>query len=60
MYTNKNQIAKILEVQGGNRGFGHLANRLIIITSEVGVFTGVAERNQVYIDGGMYARNNFV
>ncbi len=57
VYTNKDQIKTILEAQGGNRGFGHLANKIIIITAEVGVFTGVQERNEAFIDGGMYAMN---
>jgi nitroreductase len=57
VYSDKQQINEILKIQGGNRGFGHLANKLIIITGEVGVFAGSAERNQVFIDGGIYAMN---
>ena len=57
LYTNKKQINAILEVQGGNRGFGHLADKLIVIAAETGVFTDVGERNQAFIDGGMYAMN---
>ncbi|WP_025761928.1 nitroreductase family protein [Dyadobacter tibetensis] len=57
VYTDKQQISKILEIQGGNRGFGHLANKLIIMTAELGVFNSVSERNQAFIDGGMYAMN---
>ncbi len=57
IYTNKEQIRKILEIQGGNRGFGHLTNKLIIITAELGGFSGLPERNQAYIDGGIYSMN---
>jgi len=57
VYTDKEKIAAILKAQGGNRGFGHLANKLIIITAELGVYAGPAERNQAFIDGGMYAMN---
>lgn len=57
VYTEKEEINKILELQGGNRGFGHLTNKLIVITSELGLFSRVQERNQFYIDGGMYAMN---
>ncbi|MCI1683195.1 MAG: nitroreductase family protein [Bacteroides sp.] len=57
VYTDKNQIGAILQAQGGNRGFGHLANKLIVITSELGVFNYEGERNGAYIDGGMYAMN---
>lgn len=57
VYSDKAQISKILEVQGGNRGFGHLINKLIVITGELGVFGHAFERNQVFVDGGMYAMN---
>jgi nitroreductase len=57
VYTDKTKIAEILEAQGGNRGFGHLANKLIIIAGELGVFCYINERFQVYIDGGIYAMN---
>jgi len=55
--TDMQQIEEILIVQGGNNGFGQLINKLILVTGEVGVFRGRAERNQVFIDGGIYAMN---
>ncbi len=57
VYTNPEKISEILLLQGGNRGFGHLTNKLIVITAEVGKFFGVNERNEAYIDGGMFAMN---
>jgi len=57
IYTDKELIGRILHIQGGNRGFGHLTNKLILITGEIGVFYGQDERNQVLIDGGMYTMN---
>lgn len=57
LYTDKEQIDKILEIQGGNRGFGHLTNKLIVITAELGVFEETTERNQAFIDGGIYLMN---
>lgn len=51
------QIKRILDTQGGNRGFGHLTQHLIVITAETGVFQTIDERNQAFIDGGMYAMN---
>lgn len=57
VFTNQKQILEILDVQGGNRGFGHLTNKLIVICAEIGVFTGIGERNQAFIDGGMFAMN---
>ncbi len=57
LYSNKDRIKEILDLQGGNRGFGHLANKLIVITSELGTFVSLDERNQCFIDGGMFAMN---
>lgn len=57
IYTSINKIKRILELQGGNRGFGHLANKLIIITADVGVYINPSERNQCFIDGGIFAMN---
>jgi nitroreductase len=57
VFINKEKINEILEIQGGNRGFGHLTNKLILITAELGGFSGLSERNQAYIDGGIYAMN---
>jgi len=57
VYTDKKKILKLLDIQGGNRGFGHLTNKLIVVASEVGVFNGEEERNQAYIDGGIYLMN---
>jgi nitroreductase len=56
-FTDKNRIKEILEIQGGNRGFGHLTNKLIVVTAELGVFGHSFERNQAFVDGGMYAMN---
>ncbi|MDZ7724275.1 MAG: nitroreductase family protein [candidate division KSB1 bacterium] len=57
IYSNKKEIKKILSAQGGNRGFGELANKLIVITSELGNYSFLSERNLLFIDGGIYAMN---
>lgn len=57
VYTKESEINRILQVQGGNRGFGHLTNKLIIIAGELSMFGYLQERNQVFIDGGIYAMN---
>ncbi|MGC3978520.1 MAG: nitroreductase family protein [Paludibacteraceae bacterium] len=57
VYQDKKQINDILQAQGGNRGFGHLTDKLIVVTGELGVFSHSFERNQVFIDGGMYVMN---
>lgn len=57
IYTDKHKIQEILKLQGGSRGFLELANKLIIITNELGVYESTRERKQGYIDGGIYTMN---
>ncbi|UMB60793.1 nitroreductase family protein [Lutibacter sp. A80] len=57
LYTKKEQIQKILTIQGGNRGFGHLTTTLLIITFEPSLYFEESERNSGYVDGGMYCMN---
>ena len=54
---NKDLMTKILGMQGGTRGFGHLANKLLIITSNVTVYSGIREAFEAAKSGGMYAMN---
>ncbi len=44
-----------LECQNGNRGFGHQASRVLVITSDLESFVSVGERYQGWIDGGMFS-----
>lgn len=57
VYTDPKQIADILEVQGGARGFGDQLGGLAVITTDLRNFWGAAERNQAWIDGGLFAMN---
>ena len=54
---NKNIINSVLATQSGNRGFGHQADKIIILTVELGVFLSLSERNDAYVNGGIYAMN---
>lgn len=54
---DKELIKKTLEVQNGNRGFGHLSDKLIVLTAELGGYLTMNERNDVYVNGGIYAMN---
>lgn len=47
--------ARMLSFQNGNRGFGHLAGAVLMVTSDLREFTDLGERNQCWIDGGMFA-----
>lgn len=55
--TDKEVMKKVLEIQGGNRGFGHLSNKLIIVTSDLSGWHGVNEMNAPYVDGGIFVMN---
>lgn len=55
--TDKTDIAKILSIQSGNRGFGHLTNKLLIITYRISSYTIVKERNLGFIDSGIFTMN---
>lgn len=54
---DKDCIKNVLSVQNGNRGFGHLSDKLIVLTAELGAYLGINERNDVYVNGGIYAMN---
>ncbi|SDR70815.1 Nitroreductase [Halopseudomonas sabulinigri] len=54
-YTDEESIKRILSLQDGNSGFGHHAKAIAVVTSELACFYKGAERNQGYVDGGLYA-----
>lgn len=45
----------VLACQNGNTGFGHTASHLLLITVDLRAFVYLGERNQGWIDGGMFA-----
>jgi len=48
---------KVLEIQGGNSGFGSMADKVLIVTVETAGYRGLAERNGMFVDGGIYSMN---
>lgn len=46
---------RVLEIQGGNRGFGQEVRRVLVVTSTLPVFRDSKERNQGFVDGGLFA-----
>lgn len=50
-------VTTILECQNGNRGFGQTVPCVLVVTSDLKTFRGIIERNQAWIDGGMFAMN---
>jgi nitroreductase len=55
VYDNDDTGARVLACQNGNRGFGHLADKVLIVTADLQHFLSIGERNQCWIDGGMFA-----
>lgn len=46
---------KALQIQGGNRGFGDQVKCLLVICGDYDVFRDSKERNQVWVDGGLFS-----
>jgi len=45
----------ILEIQNGNRRFGHLAETLIVLSSVISTTKDIHERNENHLNGGIFA-----
>ncbi|KTR86246.1 hypothetical protein NS354_05685 [Leucobacter chromiiresistens] len=45
----------LLSFHHGNRGFGHKLGAVLIVTSDLRGFDMIGERNQPWIDGGLFA-----
>jgi nitroreductase len=54
-YSDRNSINAMLELQNGNRGFGHTIPTLLVLTSDARAFFDASERHEPYIDGGLFA-----
>lgn len=53
--TEKKEILKINEYQGGASGFSDTINKLLLITSDMRKITNVKEYKQPWIDAGLFA-----
>lgn len=52
--SDKELMTKILAIQGGSRGFGHLADKLLIVTSSLEDTVDIRERCDIYTNGGLF------
>lgn len=50
VFTSAEDKRRVLAFQNGNRGFGEQANKVLVVTTDL-----QGERNQCWIDGGMFA-----
>ncbi|MBX3176557.1 MAG: nitroreductase family protein [Candidatus Hydrogenedentes bacterium] len=55
LFSDREEMTRALELQNGNVGFRHQINKLIIITCDLRCFVKNDERNQSWIDGGMFS-----
>ncbi|NHN26145.1 nitroreductase family protein [Flavobacterium jejuense] len=54
LYTNNKKVLEVLEFQNGHGGFKESIKGVIVITTNVAMFTKL-ETNQIFIDGGLFA-----
>lgn len=52
--TNQDLISRLLQLQGGFKGYNQ-PDKLLLITSDVTAFLRMEERNQAFIDGGLFS-----
>jgi nitroreductase len=52
---DKDLIRQMLEIQGGAKGFAEQIDKLLVITNKLTGFWDSGERNQCWIDGGMFS-----
>jgi nitroreductase len=52
---NPSLKSELLSHQNGNAGFGHLAPVVMVITADASHFFGAIERQEPYIDGGLFS-----
>lgn len=55
--SEKQKINRILAIQQGLRGYTDGINQLLILVTDRSYYYSVGERNQMYIDGGLYLMN---
>lgn len=53
--TERSKMDEMLRLQNGNRGFGDRLGAVIVVASDMRAFTSMGERNQCWVDGGIFA-----
>lgn len=54
-FAEPNILKKVVACQKGNAGFGEQIKTVLVVTSNTETFFSVGERNQCWIDGGMFS-----
>ena len=55
VYREPAQIRELLALQNGNTGFGHQLSTLLVLAADADCFFDASERQEPYIDGGLFA-----
>lgn len=55
LVSDEEKKRRLLALQNGNRGFGHLAPHIAIVTADERCFFDASERHEPYVDGGLFA-----
>jgi nitroreductase len=55
IFRNREKIRQILELQGGAKGFLDSIPLLLVVTNDISCWDSPNERNQAYVDGGLFA-----
>lgn len=54
-FTEKSEVESVLRLQNGNAGFRSSVGAVAVVTVDSRLFTGATERNQRWVDGGLFA-----
>lgn len=57
LVEDKAKIDQLLRIQGGMTGYTQNINQLLILTNDRSFYYTIGERNQFYIDGGIFLMN---
>jgi nitroreductase len=55
VYQDRNTIRQLLSLQSGAGGFADGIDNLLIVTNEISAWGGPQQRNQMYVDGALFA-----
>lgn len=53
---SEEKLEQVMRMQNGNRGFGHLANKMILVTSDMKGWS-YKHRTMAYLDAGIFTMN---
>lgn len=57
LITDLEKVKELLELQQGNRGFGHLLQQLLLITVDIRSYGRFEDRYNPYLDAGLFSMN---